>query len=174
VDTPKLRNLAIAAGVTLLLAAGAAQAQTASRSVRPATQSPAPANAGTIAMPSPNGLASPFAHPEGLPDPNPVNLASPGTPAGSPVVDAGVAKANVAGAGVAPAPTPGRAVALAHPGPYTPLEIAASFLGADLNHDGELTRAEADHLAIAPYNFDELDRNHDGVITRFEYEDAFK
>lgn len=59
-------------------------------------------------------------------------------------------------------------------GPYTPLQIAQSFLGADINHDGDLTRAEAAHLAIKPSSFEDLDRNHDGIITRFEYEDAVR
>jgi hypothetical protein len=60
------------------------------------------------------------------------------------------------------------------PGPYTALQVAQSFLGADANRDGELTRAEALRLTIAPSSFEEMDRNHDGVLTRFEYEDAVR
>jgi hypothetical protein len=60
------------------------------------------------------------------------------------------------------------------PGPYTALQIAQSFLGADANRDGELTRAEALRLTIAPSSFEEMDRNHDGILTRSEYEDAVR
>jgi hypothetical protein len=59
-------------------------------------------------------------------------------------------------------------------GPYTALQIAQSFIGADANRDGELTRAEARHLTIMPYSFEEMDRNRDGILTRFEYEDAVR
>jgi len=57
---------------------------------------------------------------------------------------------------------------------FTPTEIARSFYEADVNHDGSLTRAEAQRLAIMPYDFDQIDRDHDGAISRFEYEDAFQ
>jgi hypothetical protein len=59
-------------------------------------------------------------------------------------------------------------------GSYTALQVAQSVLGADGNRDGELTRAEAQRLTLAPYTFEEMDRNHDGIITRFEYEDAVR
>ena len=59
-------------------------------------------------------------------------------------------------------------------GPYTALQIAQSFLAADANRDGELTRAEAQRLTIMPYSFEEMDRNHDGILTRSEYEDALR
>lgn len=59
-------------------------------------------------------------------------------------------------------------------GPYSAVQFAQSFLGADLNRDGELTRAEAQRLTIAPYSFEEMDRNRDGIITRFEYDDAVR
>ena len=58
-------------------------------------------------------------------------------------------------------------------GPYTPVQIAQSFILADANRDGELTRAEAQRLSILPYSFDEMDTDHDGILTRFEYETAF-
>ena len=66
------------------------------------------------------------------------------------------------------------AAAGAGPGPYTALQTAQSFLSADGNRDGELTRAEAQRLTIMPYSFEEMDRNHDGILTRFEYEDAMR
>ena len=59
-------------------------------------------------------------------------------------------------------------------GPYSAVDIARAFLEADSNHDGELSRAEAQRLAILPVPFDDLDRNHDGVLSRFEYDDAFR
>lgn len=58
------------------------------------------------------------------------------------------------------------------PGAWSTVDIARSFLLADTNRDGELTRAEAQRLSIAPYSFDEMDWNHDGILSRFEYEDA--
>ena len=55
---------------------------------------------------------------------------------------------------------------------YSSVDLARSFIEADSNRDGELTRAEAGRLVIAPYSFEEMDRNRDGVISRFEYDDA--
>jgi len=55
---------------------------------------------------------------------------------------------------------------------YAAVDIARSFLQADVNRDGELTRAEAQLLVIMPYSFEEMDRNRDGIISRFEYSDA--
>jgi hypothetical protein len=57
-------------------------------------------------------------------------------------------------------------------GGYNATDLARSFYFADSNHDGELTRAEAGRLSIAPLSFEQMDRNFDGVISRFEYEDA--
>lgn len=55
---------------------------------------------------------------------------------------------------------------------YSAAELAAAFIRADVNRDGQLTREEAQRLTIRPYSFDEMDTNHDGVISRFEYEEA--
>jgi hypothetical protein len=60
------------------------------------------------------------------------------------------------------------------PGPYTVVEVARSFLNADANGDGELTRAEATRLTLMPFTFEEMDRNHDGVVTRSEYDDGMR
>ena len=57
-------------------------------------------------------------------------------------------------------------------GGYNATDLARSFFFADANHDGDLTRAEASRLSIAPLSFEQMDRNFDGVISRFEYEDA--
>jgi hypothetical protein len=60
----------------------------------------------------------------------------------------------------------------AGPGPNTALQLAQSFLAADSNQDGDLTRAEAQRLTIMPASFDEMDRNRDGVVSRSEYDDS--
>ena len=57
-------------------------------------------------------------------------------------------------------------------GPYTALQLAESFMKADANRDGELTRAEFQRLTIAPVSFEEMDRDRNGVVTRSEYDDA--
>ena len=69
-------------------------------------------------------------------------------------------------------PTPRQGASMGA-GPYTAVELASSFLGADANGDGELSRAEATRLSIMPFSFEEMDANHDGVVTRFEYGDSF-
>ncbi len=149
-----------------------ADAQNASRSVRPVPQPVRPAmilGAPGPGAPSPTGLPSPIPNPAGLPSQFPAGLPDPdATPAG--VVPPG----NVLGAaGYAGAPAPRQPAGMV-PGPYTALQIAQSFLAADANRDGELSRAEAQRLTIVPYSVDEIDRNHDGIITRFEYEDAMR
>jgi hypothetical protein len=58
--------------------------------------------------------------------------------------------------------------------PITALQIAQSFLAADLNRDGELTRAEAQRLNLMPNSFEHMDRNYDGILSRFEYEDGVR
>lgn len=59
-------------------------------------------------------------------------------------------------------------------GGFTAVDQARSFLFADANRDGELTRAEAARLSIMTMGFEEMDRNFDGVITRFEYDDSLR
>jgi hypothetical protein len=56
---------------------------------------------------------------------------------------------------------------------WTPQQIRESFDRADANADGQLTRAEAQRLAIVPHGFEDMDRNKDGVVTRAEYEASF-
>jgi hypothetical protein len=183
---------------TAMLAGVAAnvQAQTAGRSVRPAPQPVAPvitpgvAGPGTPSpsgltspLPSPAGLTSqfpaglpsPLPSPSGLPSPTVPNLSSPGTPAGSPPIDSGVAPATSAlgAAGYGGVAGPRQAPAVGG-GPYTALQVAQSFIGADGNRDGELTRAEAQRLTIMPFTFEEMDSNHDGILTRSEYEEALR
>jgi len=112
-----------------------------------------------------------------VPQPAAPVLPTPGTPAVTLPADTPlVPQPNVTGGraygGGAAAPETATAGTAA--GPYSPLQVAQSFLGADLNRDGELTRAEARRLTIAPYSFEEMDRNHDGILTRFEYEDGVR
>jgi hypothetical protein len=171
-------------------------APASNRSVRVVPQPAAPTLAPGVAhtgAPSPTGLPSPLPHPAGLtsqfpaglpspvpspagvPSPTVPNLASPGMPPGSPPLDPiEVPQTTVMGAGgyggvPGPLYSPG-----VGSGPYTALQIAQSFIGADVNRDGELTRAEAQRLTIMPYSFEEMDRNRDGILTRFEYEDAVR
>ncbi len=127
---------------------------------QPAAPASPPATRPSLGTLNPTGLTSPF--PSGLPSPN-------DTPPGSPAIDAGIANPGVMGAGgggLRPS------MVLGGPG-FTAQQIAASFIGADLNRDGELTRAEAQRLTIAPYSFEEMDQNKDGVLSRAEYEAAF-
>ena len=157
------------------------------------------APAGTLGVPAPAGLPSVQPQPGGLTSPNPAGLPSPNPPTltpGTPGTGTGVAPGGtalppglpvppggevqpVAPSGVAPpvagpgVPATPRSVP-AGPGPYTALQVAQSFLGADANRDGELSRAEAHNLSILPFSFEEMDRNKDGVLYRSEYEDALR
>lgn len=145
--------------------------------------------------PRPAGLISPTPFPAGLPPvvvPTASTLPAPGTMV-SPPIDGTVlmspnAVGNLGNAGVAnpvnrdaaaAGATMGAGGGASTPrtvpsgaGPYTALQLAQSFQGADSNRDGELTRAEAQRLTIMPTSFDEMDRNRDGVISRSEYEDG--
>ncbi|HUR88933.1 MAG TPA: EF-hand domain-containing protein [Ramlibacter sp.] len=169
-----------------VLATAGAAAQPRKITGVPQTNVPAPAPGGsTFALPNPAGLTPPAAGsltppmPPSLTPPGSPNLSSPGTPPGSPVIDAGIAAPTTNG-GVAAATQSGRYGAAsamgfggAASGPYSAVDIARAFLDADINHDGELSRAEAQRLTIA-VPFDDLDRNRDGALTRFEYEDFFR
>jgi hypothetical protein len=62
----------------------------------------------------------------------------------------------------------------AGPGPWSAVDMARSFIGADANRDGDLTRAEATRLSILPISFEEMDRNKDGILSRSEYEDSLR
>lgn len=173
----------------LLISAGAvAQAQSSTgrvRAVPPVAPPPAPATgAPAPGLPSPAGLNPRF--PAGL---TAETLVPPGTgggtggtggtggggrPIGGGVGNgngnggadgSGTVATNVMGAG---APQP----AGIGPGPYTAVDVARSFLFADANRDGELSRAEARRLTLGAFAFEELDADHDGIITRGEYDDA--
>jgi hypothetical protein len=141
----------------------------------PGTVAPGVPNPAGLTSQFPAGLPSPLPNPAGLPSPTVPNVSAPGTAPGSPPIDAGVApQTNVMGAGAYGGGSAARPTAGVVAGPYTAVQIAQSFIAADFNRDGELSRAEAQRLAIAPFSFEEMDRNHDGVLTRFEYEDAVR
>ena len=182
---PSIRPMQLLGAVALVIAAGCAQAQ-GLRRIGPATQPSAPVTTpgvATFGMPNPAGLPSPFpaglpptgTSPAGLPSPTVPNLASPGTAApGSVAADAGLSvQTSVmgasAGGGVA---VPRMSAGVGGGGRYAAVDIARSFIEADANRDGDLTRAEAQRLTILPYSFEEMDRNRDGLVSRFEYDDA--
>lgn len=72
-------------------------------------------------------------------------------------------------AAVVPAPAP-RPLP---PSRWTAAQIRESFDLADADGNGQLTRAEAQNLAIMPRSFEEADLNKDGVLVRSEYEALF-
>ena len=76
----------------------------------------------------------------------------------------------------APAPPPAQAAPASPPPPaarWTASQIREAFAMADADSNGELSRAEAQRLAILPRSFEEMDQNKDGVLVRSEYEGAF-
>jgi Ca2+-binding EF-hand superfamily protein len=52
-------------------------------------------------------------------------------------------------------------------------QIRQAFDAADRDSDGQLSRAEAQRLAILPRSFEDLDQNKDGVLSRSEYQAGF-
>lgn len=56
---------------------------------------------------------------------------------------------------------------------WTALQIRQAFELADANSDGQLSRAEAQHLPIMPRSFEDTDTNKDGVLVLGEYESSF-
>jgi hypothetical protein len=175
------------AAAALMVAAGAVAAQGLPR-IGAAPQPAAPPMSPGVApfgLPSPGGLSSPFpaglpspsSSPAGPPSPTEPQVFSPGTPAPRRVpIDPGLAvtqPTNTMGAVAAGGVGTGAVTSGASGGVnYAAVDIARSFLLADVNRDGELTRAEAQLLSIMPYSFEEMDRNRDGIISRFEYSDA--
>jgi hypothetical protein len=91
-------------------------------------------------------------------------------PAAGAVPPAPVAPAAAAGALPPSAASGGQPIPATR---WTPAQIRQSFDRADANADGQLTRAEAQRLAILPHSFEDMDRNKDGTVTRAEYEASF-
>ena len=52
-------------------------------------------------------------------------------------------------------------------------QIRQAFEFADADADGQLSRQEAQRLAIVPRSFEDMDQNKDGVISRAEFEASF-
>ena len=177
----------------LALVAGQALAQTSNRvQVQPRAQPAPPAPTTAIASrplpgaPSASGLPSPF--PPAAP-----SIAVPGTSATGTFAPQDVTavppssigtgmeaqaadmqytapSTNVMGAGAYGTRGMSRPMA----GPVSDVDIARSFMMADGNRDGELSRAEATRLTILPLSFEEMDANHDDRLTRSEYEEAVR
>ena len=184
-STFSIRSLRLGCALAVVAIPLGAAAQTV-RSVRPATPIPAPAaiTPGATAGaggPSPTGLSSPVPNPAGLNSQFPAGLPDPTLPAPAATPTANTPLPTDAGA-VIPATTMGAAGyggvpasrRVAGTPPYTPVQIAQSFIGADANRDGQLTPVEAQRLTIMPSSFEEMDLNHDGVLTRSEYEDSLR
>lgn len=194
---PVIRYLA--AGLCAAAAASAVQAQT--RSVAPATNTIPSANARAAqSAPSPAGLRPIF--PAGISsgsgaavsrDPIAAST-SPISPFGSPVTNIGAVDTTGTSTPLTPelpnfgavnttvlggsgagntVRGPGQRIA-GGAGGFSAVDQARSFIFADANRDGELTRAEAGRLSIMTMGFEEMDRNFDGVITRFEYDDSLR
>ncbi len=58
--------------------------------------------------------------------------------------------------------------------PVVHRQADAAFDRADSNHDGRLSRAEAERLPAISLRFDELDTNKDGFLSREEFDNALK
>jgi len=56
---------------------------------------------------------------------------------------------------------------------WTAAQVREAFDMADSDSNGELSRLEAQRLAILPRSFEDMDQNKDGVLVRTEYEGAF-
>jgi hypothetical protein len=188
----------LAVGLCAAAAASAVQAQTR-RGVAPAPNvQPSAAARAALAAPKPAGLRPIF--PAGISSGSGARdssspIASSAAPVPASSVGAGGTTNVVGGGGLVIPPTVSGDTAAAAaatqvlgagptvPGPsqyttdsgaggFNATDLARSYYFADANHDGDLTRAEASRLSIAPLSFEQMDRNFDGVISRFEYEDA--
>lgn len=171
-NTRHLSACMLACAALLASSAATAQLRRITPVPQPVRQAPPPGVA-TFALPNPAGL-----RPPDVP-----NLSSPGVAPGSPPIDAGIATPTSPGGGggmvVVQQSGGGGTNAMgfggSSTGMYSAVDIARAFITADVNHDGLLSRGEAQRLAIVmPRGFDDVDRNHDGMLTRFEYEDAFQ
>jgi hypothetical protein len=74
-----------------------------------------------------------------------------------------------------PAATPDAAVERPAPPPAgPPVDVGGIFDKLDTNHDGKLSRDEAQAHPTVQANFGNADANGDGVITKEEFMAAFK
>jgi hypothetical protein len=58
--------------------------------------------------------------------------------------------------------------------PVVHRQADAAFDRADTNHDGKLSRAEAERLPAISLRFDELDTNKDQFLSREEFDNALR
>ncbi|MBA3774172.1 MAG: EF-hand domain-containing protein [Ramlibacter sp.] len=72
-----------------------------------------------------------------------------------------------------PAAQPAPAAAPLPAARWTAAQVREAFDRADSDSNGELSRAEAQRLAILPRSFEDMDQNKDGVLVWAEYEGAF-
>ena len=155
---PKPPRRALWACAVALLATGASMAQTARQTLRVVPQVPAPTAAARSPIPLP---VRPAEQPQ-------VEIRSYARPA-VPYTDAVPVDTSTMG-GPAASGVPWTAAT----GPISDVDIARSFLGADANRDGELTRAEAARLTLMPLPFEDMDLNRDGILSRSEYEEGVR
>lgn len=171
---------------SLIALGGLSYGQTSIPSVRPVPQPAAPVTTpgSGFGSPSPSGLPSPTPRPGGLTSRFPSGVPEPDVTPGSPPPGNGAVVVVPPAAPGSPAYGGAHGPMRGDPryaqytcgarGPYTPLQIAQSFIGADADRDGELTAVEAQRLTIRPCSLEQMDRNRDGVLTRFEYEDGVR
>jgi hypothetical protein len=72
------------------------------------------------------------------------------------------------------AATPDAAVQRPATPPQAPPDVGAIFDKLDTDHDGKLTREEAQAHPTVLAHFDDADANHDGVVTKEEFMAAFR
>lgn len=53
-------------------------------------------------------------------------------------------------------------------------EADAAFVRADVNHDGKLSREEAQAIPVLAQRFDEIDTQHKGYVTRAQYDQVMQ
>lgn len=79
-------------------------------------------------------------------------------------------------AAVPPAVAPDLPAPVTQPAPpsrWSVAQVREAFQLADVNGDGQLTRGEAQRVAIMPRSFEDADLNKDGVLTLDEYRASF-
>ncbi len=57
--------------------------------------------------------------------------------------------------------------------PVLAQDAAAVFAALDANHDGKISRQEAQRNPLVSREFDNADKNHDGFLSKDEFDAAF-
>lgn len=65
------------------------------------------------------------------------------------------------------------AVILLFASPALAQDAAVVFAALDTNHDGKISRQEAQKNPVVSRIFDQADKNHDGFLSKAEFEAAF-